>query len=304
MERDKQLVSGASRVVQSAVAGNPFWEAGAAGDVQLQQSSGILLQAALQQEDSLSLGLQVLGILWVVSAGEKSRRRVWSTDERNARAHWLGDIRHGYRSGRREISSDNIADHYGLASLGVYHPNFAAIQVDRRGNSPKQVQPKTASISELKAHLRNHAGDVDKPYVCHLCYFRTAHPSALKMHIRTHTCEKPHNCTICDYSTARLGDLKKHLRIHTGEKPYACDVCDYRAGVLSNLKDHARTHTGEKKHGCNLCAYRAYRITDLKTHMKIHTGEKPYICHICNYRAVRLGHLKSHMKNLHTDKCT
>ena len=82
-----------------------------------------------------------------------------------------------------------------------------------------------------------------KPYKCQQCDTSCTSPSALKIHMRTHSGEKPYICQECDKGFIQTGNLNKHMRTHTGEKPYACQQCDKSFIESSHLKRHMKTHT-------------------------------------------------------------
>ncbi|GAA6040562.1 hypothetical protein JCM8097_005465 [Rhodosporidiobolus ruineniae] len=56
-----------------------------------------------------------------------------------------------------------------------------------------------------------------RKYVCELCVDQPksfARPSALKIHMLTHTKEKPHVCPVCFRSFAIISNLKRHQKLH------------------------------------------------------------------------------------------
>ncbi|KAL7057303.1 hypothetical protein AAHC03_019228 [Spirometra sp. Aus1] len=89
------------------------------------------------------------------------------------------------------------------------------------------------------------------PHACRLCDKVYSQPSALKMHVRTHTL--PCQCTYCGKSFSRKWLLKGHERTHTGERPYQCATCHRCFADRSNLRAHMQTHQSDKRYKCSAC---------------------------------------------------
>ena len=79
-----------------------------------------------------------------------------------------------------------------------------------------------------------------RTHECDVCEKVFRVPSALAVHMRSHTKEKPYECDVCEKRFTRSGSLNTHMRIHTNEKPYECDVCDKAFRTSSSLKRHMR----------------------------------------------------------------
>ena len=82
--------------------------------------------------------------------------------------------------------------------------------------------------------------------------------------------DKPFACSYCQYRTFYKGDLMKHNRIHTGERPYKCDYCSYSSAVTSNLIKHIRIHSNDKPYKCSYCKYTAAQKRSLHIHIQKH----------------------------------
>ncbi|VDL91724.1 unnamed protein product [Schistocephalus solidus] len=88
-------------------------------------------------------------------------------------------------------------------------------------------------------------------HACRLCDKVYSQPSALKMHVRTHTL--PCQCAYCGKSFSRKWLLKGHERTHTGERPYQCTTCHRSFADRSNLRAHMQTHQIDKRYKCSVC---------------------------------------------------
>ena len=70
-------------------------------------------------------------------------------------------------------------------------------------------------------------------------HMRTQHTKGVKR-------KRARECDVCEKVFRSPSALAIHMRTHTKEKPYECDVCEMRFSDASNFKVHMRTHTKEK----------------------------------------------------------
>ena len=67
-------------------------------------------------------------------------------------------------------------------------------------------------------------------------------------HKRTHLGEKPYSCHQCSAKFAHPSGLDYHKKIHSGEKPYGCNWCPSKFRSSSNLTRHKQNKHASEKH--------------------------------------------------------
>ncbi|XP_046604538.1 zinc finger protein Xfin-like isoform X1 [Neodiprion virginianus] len=146
---------------------------------------------------------------------------------------------------------------------------------------------------ELKIH-RERIHDIlelDGPYQCPECSFRTISPTRLRRHQNYHERRRPiedeqdgaagkkvldknfYHCayTGCEFKTKLKSHLHRHLRLHTGSKPYRCAHCPYASNNFENLRKHVlstRIHPGKSIYECTHCdTFRTNFSRELRAHL-------------------------------------
>ncbi|XP_063538283.1 gastrula zinc finger protein XlCGF57.1-like [Cydia strobilella] len=161
----------------------------------------------------------------------------------------------------------------------------------------------TTSPSAMEIHMRTHTGD--KPYSCitSSCDAKFATKGALKRHCETFHSERErkYTCEHCGSSFFRKNEIITHIRVHTDERPYACPFCSRKFRQIASLIRHKRIHTGEKPFACSICNKKFADRTVARKHLLVHSDEKHYTCHLCHKSMKSNSALKVHM-NLHVNK--
>ncbi|KAI5476926.1 zinc finger, C2H2-type domain containing protein [Pseudohyphozyma bogoriensis] len=98
-----------------------------------------------------------------------------------------------------------------LSPIASSGPPSAAPSAGGDGNGKKKRKPR-AKRGEPKSD------DDERKYRCHLCtgddVARFARPSALRIHLLTHTKEQPFECYFCQRRFSVQSNLRRHERIH------------------------------------------------------------------------------------------
>ncbi|XP_072270235.1 uncharacterized protein [Pyxicephalus adspersus] len=161
-----------------------------------------------------------------------------------------------------------------------------------------QCQFSSFMLSALRRHMRKHSCK----YRCHICGKTFSCTSDLRLHVNAHMGIRPFKCKDCDMTYRTATDLLRHTRsAHTFEKPFKCCYCDYSSVEANRMKVHIRSHTGERPFACSECSFAATDHFKLRRHLRTHTGEKPYNCDVCQARFTQNASLKMHILRKHTE---
>uniref|UniRef100_A0A8D8V7Q0 Zinc finger protein 585B n=1 Tax=Cacopsylla melanoneura TaxID=428564 RepID=A0A8D8V7Q0_9HEMI len=125
--------------------------------------------------------------------------------------------------------------------------------------------------SQLSRHLVSHSQE--RASVCELCGAAFTQPAGLYNHKFTHDATR-YACTGCDKSYAHPSLLRLHMKTHTDTSTYVCEVCGKDFRTVRNLKRHKLTHNPHKSFVCSVCNTGFTVKKYLLQHYKTHTKEK------------------------------
>ena len=131
-----------------------------------------------------------------------------------------------------------------IASALLKHSLTASAAPTRR--SRKCKCPNCEDETDPSAVCEKRRRHVCNVPACGKAYGKT---SQLKAHLRWHAGERPYTCgwTFCQKSFTRSDELQRHLRTHTGEKRFVCPRCAKRFTRSDHLNKHVKTHNKAAK---------------------------------------------------------
>ena len=98
----------------------------------------------------------------------------------------------------------------------------------------------------MNEHIKSVHGN-EKPFQCKQCIKRFAKPSELRNHLKTHAGERPFEWDICNASFGYSHILtRRHNKYHDGTKRFICNVCSKSYIQKNDLAKHSRNHSGKK----------------------------------------------------------
>ncbi|XP_066991563.2 zinc finger protein Xfin [Anabrus simplex] len=149
--------------------------------------------------------------------------------------------------------------------------------------------------------------------------------------LRTRIRERPYKCTQCNQRFSLPSALTLHLGSHTGEDPYACEECGRTFSVYSRLVNHRKTHKVQNKcyecglcfvdnsklqshvciphmgledlHHCHECGETFDDVSKLDRHIASHVAVDKYTCPECGENFTNRPALLRHTKNHRPHKC-
>lgn len=153
----------------------------------------------------------------------------------------------------------------------------------------------------LLIHAYKHTGVKYKKFACKDCDKVLNSPSALVMHVKTHTvktvfCPEPG----CKFSCYLQSQLRQHIRKHSGEKPFQCAKCGRCFARSNDMKNHVlNVHDGVRPYKCPSCPKEFALVGNLRIHYTTHTNERPYLCAQCGKSFNHPSTLRKHSVIMH-----
>jgi len=130
-----------------------------------------------------------------------------------------------------------------------------------------------------------------RPTKCSHCGKQCSSPSALSIHLRTHTGQRPFACSLCPRAFTQLCHLTRHTdHRHATSKPYVCADCHKAFASPALLRSHLRTHGVAIKapsrrivrYGCQVCGLQMTKRHRMHRHIRrVHARERPFLCSEC-----------------------
>ena len=129
-----------------------------------------------------------------------------------------------------------------------------------------------------------------RPTSCSYCGKQFPTPSALTVHVRTHTGYRPFVCSRCSQSFTQLSHLKRHtLRRHATSRPYVCAYCHKAFAAVPLLHSHLQIHgivtralsRRAVQYSCDVCGLKMSKKHQLNCHLCGHVDERRFLCSRC-----------------------
>lgn len=119
-------------------------------------------------------------------------------------------------------------------------PQAEELNFDETTPRRSRRKPKTNEVQKRNSHDNEWKPLENKRHKCTNCSMKFKKPSALVIHMRTHSGERPYKCKQCSKSFSISGNLRRHVFTHTGEKPYKCQACGRAFNNPSHLARHSK----------------------------------------------------------------
>ncbi|XP_078669736.1 uncharacterized protein LOC144910461 isoform X1 [Branchiostoma floridae x Branchiostoma belcheri] len=163
----------------------------------------------------------------------------------------------------------------------------------------------------ISYHQKVHLENVEKPYECDMCPFRSAFHKCLLKHMQHHSANLSLKCKYCTYTSSCNRAITLHEKVHEVGPDKAlpssslgnrlCGICGYIACSRARLVKHIRKHTGEKPFTCAHCPFKTSLEDTLTKHNRHHEGNGAVKCRYCSYSSDIIRVVTNHEK-LHEEQ--